>query len=280
MDGMESDVVIKELWKYPISGGPGIALQEAHVLPGGIENDRIFIVATDENGTFKRVGTKQAPELLTIQYDEQGCHVSLDGETLKLPYRQLHEIDSAEADCLEFGQLTPVAYTSPEHDEAFSEFLKRDVRLLRKTSSWLIGAPHHPAPRLRSVAPLHLLSEASVEDVAQKAGVKSDARRYKAGILLTGLEAHQELQLLGKIFRFGDFATRATVQIDRITQRCPVPGKDPDTGEHLGDITTAHMPQVTNEKGKEVGAVGVYGHLVDTYGVLRVGDRVLNASEE
>lgn len=264
-------VEVESLWKYPVTGGPGIAIASAEVYAGGFLGDRTFIVAEQSaDDSLQRLGSKQAPELLGITYDADGQIAYLDGNPLHLPSIAFDLGRQTETHCNEFGDATPVWFTSPDHDAAFSDYLGKPVRLLQKTTAWLLGEGIPPYQRAN--AALHIISAESVAQIAEASGAEADVRRFKPDIVLSGLKAHEELDMIGKMIRIGGIASGATLQIDRGTQRCTVPSLDPTTGENKRDISLRVMPKIDYPDGKPARSAGVYAHAVDAHDRISVGD--------
>ena len=264
-------IEVESLWKYPITGGPGIFMESADLLAGGIRGDRSFIVAVQDGSELHRLGSKQAPELLGIEYDSSGDIVYLNGHPLPLPYDDKDISHEAADYCDEFGDATPVHFCGPDYDGAFSDYLDRPVFFLQKTPGWMRGLGI--APRLRANAPLHIIGRESVEVIAENVGLETaDVRRYKPNIVLKELYAHEELDMIGKIMKLGRVGSSVVIQIDRGTPRCVVTSFDPETGENLHDISLRSMPKAENRDGKPVYSAGVYGHPVNVGEQLAVGD--------
>ncbi|HTE58140.1 MAG TPA: hypothetical protein VK694_05335 [Verrucomicrobiae bacterium] len=265
-------VEVESLWKYPVTGGPGIAIASTEVYPGGFLGDRAFIVAEQlADDSLQRLGSKQAPDLLGITYDTDGQTAYLDGNPLRLPSLDFDLGRPAQAHCNEFGDDTPVWFTSPDHDAAFSDYLGRPVHLLQKTTAWLLGEGIPPYQRAN--AALHIISAESVAQIAEDSGAEAaDVRKFKPDIVLSGMRAHEELDMIGKMARIGSIASGATLQIDRGTRRCLVTALDPTSGENKGDISLRAMPKVDYPDGKPGRSAGVYAHTVDAHDRISVKD--------
>jgi uncharacterized protein len=260
------NLTVESLWRYPITGGPGIAVQHIEVTASGFEGDRTFLLAEKTEGGFRRLGSKQAPKLFGLQYKNEGRTVLLDGEEVELPYPNVDVAETSELKCDEFGDSTPVVRVGDHYDRLFCDYLDREVTLFRKAASWLLG--QGIAPENRANAPLHILSNASVVDIANKSNTSPDARRYRPNIVMDGLNPHEELNLIGRTLRF----VIGVIQVDRGTPRCPVPSYDPSTGENLKDISLKDMPKSANRAGKDVASAGVYAHPLNPPFHIGLGD--------
>ncbi len=265
---------VESLWRYPITGGPGISVEEIDVIAGGFVDDRTLILAEETDEGLRRIGTKQAPQLLQMRYNNYGSAVQLGAHEIELPAWQLDAEETPDTTCYEFGDYTPVLFVVQEYDDAFSTFLDREVRLVRKSSRWQLG--DHIAPRDRANASLHVIGAESVEAIAEASGstLGPDPRRAKANIVTRGLEAHAELGMIGESLWIGSVVTSCWIQIVRGTARCPVPSLDPETGENLGDMSLRVMPKSPNREGKEAPSAGVYAHMINAHGHITVGDSI------
>lgn len=267
-------VEVVGLWKYPVTGAPGVPMESAEFRGSGFKDDRTFIVAEDTPDGPIRLGSKEVPALMTARFDEAGQTIHLDNEAIDLPFNNDPNA-MPDTHCNEFGDHTPVWNTSPRLNRLFSDFLDRPVRLLQKTRGWQVG-DYIPVEQ-RANAPLHLIAMESVSAIAGASGAwKADVRRFRPNIALAGFEGpHDELELIGKTIVLGSIATQAAIRINRGTPRCKVISLDPETGENQSDITLRVMPKEENRTGKRVASAGVYGHLVGGLNArLFIGDEL------
>jgi uncharacterized protein YcbX len=113
-----------------------------------------------------------------------------------------------------------------------------------------------------------LMSEASVDRLAEHAGDTIDPRRFRMLFTLRGCTAHEEDGWDGRLVRIGDAVVRAGGPIER----CAVTTRDPETGER--DVDTLRLIKDYRGLG-EAGSIdfGVYADVVEP-GAVRVGDAV------
>src|SRR5689334_17441444 len=101
-------------------------------------------------------------------------------------------------------------------DDRLSALAEREVRLARAERD---GAA--------MVAPVTLVSSASVARLAREAGVEHvDARRFRPLFELVGCDEHEEDLWAGRRLTVGE----AVVEVGGPVERCAVTTRDPDTG--------------------------------------------------
>ena len=113
------------------------------------------------------------------------------------------------------------------------------------------------------VAPVSLISTATIAAIARAAEVPADPRRFRPNLVVdAGDEPFQEDAWVGRTLRIGG----AEIRIDQRDQRCVMVDIDPDTAERRPGVlrTLAEL---------RASCAGVYGTPV-TPGAIRVGDAV------
>ncbi len=276
-------VHIEELTKYPLTSARGVELEMSQVAPNGLQGDRMYVVYDPE--TFMRVGSRpdQAPDLHRIEPHINGVKsiLILNDETGLSPVGCIDLNDCGEPNGSnnvfnvdEFGQATDCLDMGDRVAEELSSFLRKPVRLARKTLSWLNAARDTIPPRERATAPLHIVNKASVEVMAESLGIDTDiAKRFRPNIVVSGADAFDELNwdmlCVNGIY----------MRVHRRTMRCPVPGLDPLTGENLKDVPKGYpeLFKQLSDKGKLKPVFGVYAYpLLHTQDarLVNVGDQV------
>ncbi len=272
--------VIESLAMYPMAGARVIPVEISELSPAGLVYDREY-VAYDPD-TMKRVSAKPgaAPKLMQIQPRVSSLTSKLDvydadtGMVVDVfdlsPYsgssvfRQTIEID-------EFGQQTPWLDMGEEPADFLSDFLHKNVRMAHRDTFWQEGGLIDP--HLRTVAPLHIISRASCNAVAEMLGADGDlAPRFRPNIVIDGVEAFEEMHWQSLSVR------GLAIAVHRPTARCAMTGLDPLTGKNLRDIPNifSQLPQMTTQDGKLARAFGVYA-----YPELGLGERsFLSAGDE
>jgi len=108
---------------------------------------------------------------------------------------------------------------------------------------------------------VHLVNRKSLTSLEGMMGAPIDARRFRPNLVIDGLDAWQELDLVGKKLRSGG----TTLEIFKRTERCAATNVDPETGER--DL------KIPSFLSKTLGHTdfGVYARIIDG-GRVRVGD--------
>ena len=236
-------VTIAELNLFPIKGCRGISLSRATLAATGLEvdgiGDREWVIV-DEDGEF--LSQREYPRLALVETRMTGSSLRLKAPgmlQLEVPFDSEGDVVSARV-----WDDTVAAVTQGEIADAwFTNFLGRPARLLRFDPEHRRLASHRwtgkdEAPyKFADGFPLLIAGTASLADLnarLQRAGQAAvDMARFRANIVLAGLEAYDEDYL--KQLRIGDAVVRAV----KPCARCSVPGVDPATGEH--DSTVPDM---------------------------------------
>lgn len=136
----------------------------------------------------------------------------------------------------------------------------------RIVTSGLRGRPRvvvSPGHSFSDVAPkcIHLVNRRSLSALEAMLGVPLDARRFRPNLVVDGLDAWSELDLVGRKLRTGGI----TLEIFKRTERCAATNVDPETG-----VRDLKIPSFLS---KTLGHTdfGVYARILDG-GRIRVGD--------
>ena len=202
--------VLAAIRLYPIKSLDPLTVSEVRLLPGGaLEGDRRWAMF-DRDGSV--VNGKRQPGVHTIR---ARYHPDLTAVTLATAER------AAETFALA-GDVAPA-------ERWLSAALGQPIRLGRNDET---GFPDD----LKASGPT-VVSAASIEEVVRwfpELDAESVRRRFRANLELSGVPAFWEDRLYGPVgtavqFSVGDIAMLGS----NPCQRCPVPPRDPDTGEIL-----------------------------------------------
>jgi uncharacterized protein YcbX len=185
---------------------------------------------------------------------------------------------------LRFPDGTVVDGVPPLGDELVTDFYGRPVRGRVVEGDWsdaisrfagrplrLVRSEEPGAGVDRGLGPVTMLSDASLDALAQHAGVDGvDARRFRMLIGIAGCEPHEEDSWLGRRVRVGD----AVVRLHEQVARCAITTQSPTSG--VPDFDTLREIKAYRGTREEDGRnidFGVFGE-VETPGRARVGDVV------
>ncbi len=237
----------------------GLALShpdEVEITATGVPRNRRFFLV-DERGKLLN-GTRDGPLFgVEADCDDEGTGLALrfpDGRVIDEP------VTLGKAKVTAFwGRPVRGHYVEGPWSESLSELLGEPVRLVRAEDPG--GA--------FDAAPVSLLSDASLDELARQAGESGvDGRRFRMLIHLAGCEPHEEDSWLGRRVRVGETLVRVTEP----NARCRMTTRNPDTG--IRDFDT--LRAIKNYRGvREKKAIdfGVYAE-VERPGRVKVGDPV------
>lgn len=96
---------------------------------------------------------------------------------------------------------------------------------------------HAPGQAMTDIAmpQISLINTASVRDLAEKAGLPLDPLRFRGNLLIDGLAAWEEFELVGQNVRIGGVELRVESRI----RRCTATSVDLDTGTRNTDVPAA-----------------------------------------
>lgn len=236
---------IAALHIYPVKSCAGIALEQARLLPTGLEHDREWMVV-DTVGHF--ITQRDLPRLALIRpalRDGALCLTAGD-DTLRLPLA--HEGPVREA--VVWRARVP-AFDAGDAAAAFlSDWLGRALRLVRfdprqrrlSNADWTgdIEAPNF----FSDGYPVLVVSRASLDDLNRRLAVPLPMNRFRPNLVLDGVGAWAEDTLR-------DFTAGETrLRIVKPCTRCVITTTDQSRGERDGEEpmrtlkTFRHDPQL------------------------------------
>ncbi len=226
--------VVRALAHYPVKGMAGIAAGRARISLQGLEGDRLYaFVRTDRLTPFPWLTMREFPGL--VRYRPRWADGAAGRAELLIE--------------------APNGKTLPVTGEELAALVAREAGLPVRLHADYRG--NH------DVAQVSLISEATVADICEAAGVPPDSRRFRMNIVVSGLEAFGEDRWVGRTLRIGG-AQLAVVARD---QRCAVITIDPDTAQRT--------PATLTVTGARNGAcAGVYAVVLEA-GDVAVGDEVV-----
>lgn len=222
---------IQSLHVYPVKSLQGIDLQQADIGPRGIRWDRHWMLV-DASGKF--ISQRQNPKLASIS-------TRMDSEYLYLSAKNMPE----QAIPLQRNVAENLIPVQIWNDQCLAKTESPDI------DAWLHRAlgiscrlVHLPADQIRPVDPefatpqdqvgfadafpLLVLSQAAAELLSEKMRQPVPINRFRANIVVTGIEAHAEDQW--HEIKIADLNFR----LPKLCSRCVIPSIDQLSGEkHL-----------------------------------------------
>jgi hypothetical protein len=110
---------------------------------------------------------------------------------------------------------------------------------------------------------ISIINRSTVRDLEKRMGARLDIRRFRANIVIDGIPAWSEQDMLGKEFQIGGITFRGLWP----TSRCAATQADPDTGIRDENITKFLKAEFGHQN------LGLYLTAV-TSGSMKVGDKV------
>jgi uncharacterized protein len=258
-------IAVSALYIYPIKSCRGIQVQGFRLDALGPELDRRFMVV-DSHGKFTTQRTAPRLALVTTTLEAPGM------EKLKLPLALRDDAKVVEAEV--WRHRGPAIDAGDEAAEWFSECLGKPSRLVRFPPAKLRRVNPAYAPEEAHVAfsdgyPELLLSEASVADLSQRAGVALSVDRFRPNIVVAGTAPYDEDTW--QRIEIGD----VPFDVVKPCERCVITTIDQSTGN------AGKEPLATLAKYRKRGNDVVFGQncIHRGTGTIRVGDavRVVNA---
>ncbi len=228
---------IEQLWIYPVKSCAGIRLPQAELEPAGLAWDRAWMVV-DADGVF--VSQRDLPRMALIRPAFHHGQLELNAPGM-LPLHFGLAIDPGlQRATVEVWDDRVLSWDMGDAAaQWFSEFLQAELRLVRfdpawrrlSSAKWTQGI--EASNRFSDGFPLLLLSSASLAELnerLQAAGHEAvGIERFRANLVLGGIEAHDEDRLAELIFpQAGGLVRLAPV---KPCARCPIPDIDPATAQ-------------------------------------------------
>ncbi len=258
---------IKQLFTYPIKGLTPQEMSEFALTAGhGIKGDRAFALMFADNLEGAKMPAENAPwmskKYLAVQNDwpllaALECHYQPQTAVLTVK-RQGVEVLSAETktatgrDRISSFFTEYLAAIEPTKEARHPQFAP--LRLVGDSS----GETRYPD---RQPVHISLLSQATLDQLTALAAQNTDVRRFRPNVVLDGISAWSEFELIGKQFQLGTARIEVTAPIGR----CVNIEVNPQTGDR--DIALLSLLQ------QEFGhaQTGVLAKIINS-GRVKIGD--------
>lgn len=262
------EIVLSELWVYPVKSCRGIRLQEARLTEYGIEHDREWMVV-DDAGRFLTQREHPRMALIETSLTPDALRLSAPGlETLAIP---LHGEEGPRRRVRVWSYEGAAVDRGAEAAEWLGSFLGRRCRLVQHDRAFGRSVdPTYAAGGDRvgfaDAFPFHLTSQASLDDLNARLPEPIAMERFRPNLVVSGCRPYEEdtwraLAIHG-----------VTFHVVKPCPRCPIPTVDPRTGERGVEPSRTLATYRRDADGK----IYFGQNLVHEpkRGVLRVGDPV------
>lgn len=256
--------VVARLRATPVKGLAQTERESLTLVPGGIVDDRRFVVATEDDRVLYSTGLEPlATATASWQPGPDPCAVDGDANgtlELRLPGGTVSGevvLGAAVAGRAYADRPVPGRVVAGPFATALSDAVGRPLRLLFVAVG--VGSP----------GPLTLLGDGSIERLAGLLGVSGlDPRRFRTSIELGGTAAHEEDTWDGCEVALGG----ATVSVAGQVPRCDLTTRHPDTRVRDHDVLRTLLAHRSPMAGGEP-PLGMYATVVAP-GTVRRGDIV------
>lgn len=223
--------ILSRLAIHPVKSAAGIACERVRLGPQGLEHDREWMIV-DATGRFVTQREEARLALLTVAIEDGRLHLSnAEGRGPSLPLD--HEGEPCEVTvwrsrCAAFD-------AGPETAQYLSDWLGRPLRLVRfdarrqrlSNPDWTGG---RDVPNQFSDGyPLLVLSQASVDDLANRVGRPLPVERFRANLVIDGVAPYAEDEA-GALA-----AGAARFTLTKACTRCVITTIDHQRGERDGE---------------------------------------------
>ncbi|MEQ1697806.1 MAG: MOSC domain-containing protein [Hyphomicrobiaceae bacterium] len=244
------DATIAGLYRYPVKGLSAERLSEVWVEAGEtLPFDRAYAIENGP-GAFDEAAPRHLPKVafLCLMRDERlaALRTVYDGDTLTI---------SRDGKVLASGALG-----TANGRAAIEGFIARELATELRGRPRVVSAPGHSFSDVKEKC-LHIINLASVRALEQSTGGAIDPMRFRANVLIDGLEPWAELGLLGREVTLGT----ARGLVFKRTVRCAATNVDPANGLRGGDLPD----EIFRAHGHR--DFGIYA-TVTRGGIMRTGD--------
>jgi uncharacterized protein len=258
---------IKQLFTYPVKGLTPQEMSEFTLTMGhGIKGDRAFALMFADNIEATKMPAENAPwiskKYLAVQNDWPLL------AALECQYEPQTAVLTVKRQGV--AVLTAETNTTAGRDRIgsfFTEYLgtiepTKEARHPQRAPVHLAGNSSGET-RYPDREPVHisLLSQATLDQLTERAGKNIDVRRFRPNIVLEGMSAWSEFELIGKQFQLGNAHIEVTAPIGR----CVNVEVNPENGDR--DISLLNLLQQEFGHAK----TGVLAKVISN-GTVKIGD--------
>jgi hypothetical protein len=214
---------IAAIYRYPVKGLSGEAMESAVVEAGGtLPFDRAFAIENGP-GRFDPAAPKHLPKInfLMLMRNEKLATIKAKFDDAS----QVLTLSRAGRTVISGDLSTKVGRSLIE--QFLAAYMADDLRGAPR----IVSAPGHSFSDV-SAKCLHIVNLATIRDLEQAIGRPVNPMRFRPNLVIDGLPAWKEFDLIGHTFEAED----VRLKILKRTDRCAATNVDPETGERNMDI--------------------------------------------
>jgi len=186
----KDNLVLSEIYTYPIKSIGGISLKEAKLEQRGLQYDRKWLIIDDE-GNFITQRKHYSLALLQVEITGQILTVFQKDKRENRTSFVMSEYDPEKITVTIWDDTTVGCEVSPEVSKWFSDYLKISVRLviMPDDTKRLVDTKYAKAEEIVSFAdayPLLIIGQSSLDDLNQKLDFPILMDRFRPNLVFTG----------------------------------------------------------------------------------------------
>lgn len=217
---------VTTLVRYPVKGLSGERLASVHLTAGQtLPCDRMYAIENGP-GAFDPAAPRHLPKVafLCQMRDERLATLATHFDD------HSHELLIAR----DGQELVRGKLSSAEGRASIEGFFAHDMAASLRGRPRVVHAEGHSFSDVKEKC-VHIINLASLRALEEATGQAIDARRFRANVLIDGLEPWAELTLPGRDIRLGG----ARLHAFKRTVRCAATNVDPVSGMRAGDLPGA-----------------------------------------
>lgn len=260
-------IVVSELYIYPVKSLAGIALQEAALEHTGFQFDRRWMVVTPGGLFLTQRAHPQMALIKTCLSDQQLQLTKAGFDDCLVPF---DTTKTRRLNVTVWDDTVEANHVSDQVDEWLSDAISESCHLVYFPDD-VQRQVNHVDARTDDVTafsdgfPLLLISQGSLDDLNSRLDEKIPMQRFRPNIVVTGCKPYEEddwqsINIAG-----------VTMRITKPCSRCAMTTVDPETGQYTGKEPLRTLSTYRRQGNKVMFGQNV---LHDQPGRIRVGDHV------
>ncbi|WP_010522449.1 MOSC domain-containing protein [Aquimarina agarivorans] len=235
---------VKKLLVYPLKSAKPIELTHTKVEFNGFQNDRNYAIIDQNNKVLTAREYSKFLHLI-IKVNQQMLHITLDNAEITI---NVDQFDKMLTEVHLFDDIVKVQLLkNTKINKLLSEYLNISCRLIKLDSSDTITSKK----AFNDIAPIHLISEASLNDLNNRIGTHLTAESFRPNLIVTGGQAYEEE--LWKTLKIGNIIFNVVSK----TNRCSLSTIDPITLKQRDNQEPLRTLATFKKEGKSV-CFGIY----------------------